>query len=315
VTAKRLRIAVLGATGHVGQVLAHHLPATGADVVLVGRDPDRVRAVALAADLGLDAATTFDALPETPVDVLVNCVGIGDPAKLAARPEAVYEVTQHFDDICLGYLNARPGTMLVNFSSGAVYGTDFTAPATDESTLSVAVNSIAAEDHYGIAKLASESRHRARPGDSIIDLRLFGLFSRYIDPTARYFANELVACVASGEEFVTGPDDMKRDFVRPADLAALVRIAAAARAVNAPWDVATGTPVSKFELLETFARRFGLRWRIDESLRPASATGAKTDYYSLSHRARLSGWEPTATSLETVVEEAAAILEKGGAAG
>jgi nucleoside-diphosphate-sugar epimerase len=314
VTGSRSTVAVLGATGHVGQVLAHGLPQDRLDLVLVVRDSERGRKVAGSAGLDPGRVVTFDALGATEADALVNCVGLGDPAAVAARPEEVYAVTQRLDEICLAYLESRPGTVLVNMSSGAVYGTDFSGPARDDSVLTVPVNAVGPEDHYGIAKAASEARHRAAAAASIVDLRLFGLFSRYIDPGARYFANELVRCARTGEEFVTGPDDMKRDFVHPDDLAALVGLALGSRGVNTAWDVATGAPVSKSELIAAFETRFGMRSRIDDTLLPPSATGAKTDYYSLSRRAQAeAGWEPRYTSLEAVLAEATAVLEQEGA--
>jgi nucleoside-diphosphate-sugar epimerase len=304
----RPRIAVLGATGHVGQVLAHRLAPEAADLVLVARDPVRARAVAQAAGREGSEVVTFDDLPDIRVDAIVNCVGIGDPAALSSAGAAVYELTQHFDDACLGYLAAHPETACVNMSSGAVYGTGFEKPADDETVLEIAVNAIAADQHYSIAKAASEARHRALPGARIIDLRIFGLYSRYLDPGARYLANDLVRCVVERTVFRTDAADLARDFVHPDDLAALVLRCVSGDVGNAALDVTSRQPVTKSALLDAFAERFGLAWEVVEGSSPVGATGRKPRYYSVSRQARDIGWEPRYSALESVLAEAGHVI-------
>ncbi len=86
-------IAVLGATGYTGRLIAHELYRRGIPMLLAGRDPGRLQAVAaevggadtLVADVGDQAS--LDALGRRAL-VLVNTVGpfvdFGEPVVRAA---------------------------------------------------------------------------------------------------------------------------------------------------------------------------------------------------------------------------------------
>lgn len=305
---------MLGATGHVARNLMVHLgAAANLELLLYARRPE---AVAAFLQQWPCAATCtpqrIEDLGVEPIDAVINCVGLGDPATVSGAGVAVYELTDRFESLVMGHLQLHPEVRYIDFSSGAVYGTAFTAPAGDDTPAVVPVNHIGPEHHYGIAKLGAEARHRAAADLAIVDLRLFGLFSRFVDPNARYLMNDVVGCLLDGTELVTGPDDIWRDYVHPVDLAALVRAVLATDPLNDVFDVASAAPVSKFELLERFARQHGLKYAVDESLVLPAATGAKTHYYSTSVRAERIGHHPRFTAMEALVEEVAAILSREG---
>jgi nucleoside-diphosphate-sugar epimerase len=304
------RIAVLGATGHIGRALAHFIDHDRFDVTLVGRDRGRTAAVAAAAGLPTRAAADWDALGSEGFDALVNCAGIGDPGQVSSDPAAVYELTAWLDAVCLGYLRQHPDSTLVNMSSGAVYGRDFAEPARDETELRLAVNALGDQDHYGLAKLASEGRHRAS-GLPVVDLRVFGFFSRFADLERPYLVNDMVRAVLSGTELSTGAAEIWRDFIGPRDLSRLVEHCVEQPAGGRALDVVSMAPVSKAELLEAFAHEFGLAYRT-ESPTSTSATGVKTRYYSESRKALATGWSPRLTALEAVLAEARHLLEGTG---
>ena len=306
------RIAILGATGHVARNLIVALGAdSSTELLLYARRPDAVRSFLdtwpVSAGCRLAEIAAFGS---EPVDAVINCVGYGDPAGVADAGGSVYELTTFFESLVLEYLERRPATRYVAFSSGAVYGTRFSEPAGDETRAVIAVNDIGPSDHYGIAKLAAEGGHRAAADLAITDLRLFGLFSRHIDLSARYFMTDVVDAIRTGRELRTGPGDMWRDYVDPRDLAALVRAVLAADAANDVFDVTSAAPVSKFEMLAFFAKEHGLKYAVDESLVLPAATGAKTNYYSTSTRAERIGYRPRHTALQAVAREAAAILDQ-----
>jgi nucleoside-diphosphate-sugar epimerase len=165
------------------------------------------------------------------------------------------------------------------------------------------------EEYYGIAKFYSEARHRALAGFNIVDLRVFGYFSRFADLSEPFLVTDVVRAALAGREFVTGPGDIVRDYVHPADLCDLVLHAIERRGVNDVYDVYSAQPVSKHEILEEFRCRFGLRYRIDESFRPVTATGMKDHYYSNSRKAGVLGYFPQYTALAALVGETAAILD------
>jgi len=290
----------------VGKVLAAGLANTHA-LTLYARRPDAAAAFALGAGLEV-SVDSLAALGERDHDVLINCIGVGDPHVVAANPDEVYRVTVLADDFARGYLAGRPVCRLINISSGAAYCSDFDVPACDDTPADLCAGHLRDDQHYGLAKLASEGRHRANPDLAIIDLRLFSLFSRHIDPDAGFFMNGVMRSLRGGTPFATGPSDHVRDYVAPLDLAALVSACVAYEPINASFDVFSGAPVGKFELLGALAEKFGLRYEVDQSLEADGATGAKPAYYSRSRAASALGYRPVSTSLETVIEETSALL-------
>jgi len=306
------RVAILGATGHVGRVLCAGL-AGRFSVTLYARRPEA--ALAFARSLSGDGrvhAKHISTLSEGRHDVVVNCIGIGDPAAVNSDPSLVYTVTQYSDDVAMSYLAAHPDARLINLSSGAAYCSDFSRPASADTTSDIPANGLVVRHHYGLAKLASEGRHRAATSAAIVDLRLFSLFSRFIDPRATYLMNDVVGCISSGDVLITGPDDFWRDYVAPEDLASLVARCIEAPAENRAYDVYSLAPVRKFELLQEFSTRFALAYRVDEVRGVAGDDQWKAAYYSLDHSAGSIGYTPTMTSLETLAEEVAAILGSVG---
>jgi nucleoside-diphosphate-sugar epimerase len=309
---KAERVAILGATSHIAKGLMFHLGQDGNyDLCPFARDPRR-------ADEFLDAvgsgsrfkAKPFEEFGKESYGTVINCVGIADPGKLSNAGSSIFEITETFDTLALDHLKRRPDTLYIHFSSGAVYGTDFSSPVDDRSRATFAVNPIDPAAWYGIAKLHSEARHRAMKDHRIVDLRVFGYFSRFIDLDAKYLMSGIVSCILRKEEFLTDPEDVVRDFIDPEDLAALVKLCIAKRDLNDAFDVRSLQPAGKTEILEKFSSLYGLRYAVGESHGAVSATGRKTNYYSTSGRARTIGFVARHDSLETLCREARPIIER-----
>ena len=304
---ERRSIGILGATGHVGKVLAAGLSADH-EMTLYARRPEVASAFAKARGIRV-AVASLNSLGEARHDALVNCIGVGDPVAVRANPALVYEVTCWADGLALGYLDANPGCRLVNFSSGAAYCSEFEVPAHDGMAVSLEAAALRPDQHYGLAKLASEGRHRALRDAAIIDLRLFSLFSRDVDSSAGFLMNEVLRCVLRGTTLVTGPVDHIRDYVAPADLCSLVGACIECAPVNEAVDVYSAAPVGKFEMLDAFRDLFNLAYTVDDVQAASGATGSKPAYFSGSRGAGALGYVPTRTSLETLIEESEALLK------
>lgn len=304
---ERCGVGLLGATGHVGRVLAAGLSGS-VDLTLYARRPEVAQAFAKATGIAA-AVAPLARLGVARHDAIVNCVGVGDPSAVRSNPGLVYEVTCTADELAIEYLSNHPGSRLVNFSSGAAYCSDFLEPANDGTRTALAAEDLRPDQHYGLAKLASEARHRALSEIPIIDLRLFSLFSRYVDSRTDFLMNQVVRCVRDHEILVTGPLDHVRDYVAPVDLCSLVASCLEYDPVNAAFDVYSAAPVGKFELLEAFKERFDLAYTVDGARSSASATGSKPAYFSLSRKAEALGYAPTRASIEVLFEESQALLQ------
>ena len=309
-TGKGERIAVLGATSHIAKGLIYHLGQDGKyDLRPFARSSERADEFLNAVGLG----SRFKAIPiaefgKESYGAVINCVGIVDPGKLSNAGSSIFEITETFDTLALDHLKRSPDTLYINFSSGAVYGTDFASPADDHSPAMFDINPMNPAAYYGIAKLHSEARHRAMKDHRIVDLRVFGYFSRFIDLDAKYMMSEIMSCILHGKEFVTNPEDIVRDFIHPEDLASLVKLCIAKRDLNDAFDVCSLQPVKKFKILEKFSSLYGLRYTIEERHDSVSVTGRKANYYSTNGRIRTIGFSPRFTSMNCLIQESAEIL-------
>lgn len=310
----RRRVAVLGATGHVGKcIIAGLLDRDVVDLTAVARNQTKLTDFLALLQHGSEVdSVTFGRFPTGDYDVVINCVGIGDPASVARAGASIVSLTEEFDALVACYLATRPHTQYVCMSSGAAYCHDFETPASDSTSVSAQSDCATAPDAYGLAKRAAELRHRERPAEWIMDLRLFGLFSRWMDPATGYFMADVVRALLENKVLEVGTDDMVRDYVDPADLAELLVVVMGAPEHNAAYDVFSAGPVSKFEVLDSFAERYGLRFESMPARSEMSIGGAKLNYYSTSQRAGRLGYEPAWTSLASLHNETDALLAAAG---
>ncbi len=308
---KNSRIAILGATGHIAKGLIYYFSrASYHNVHLFARSLPRLRII-LEQMGGIChyQQNRYAEFKKNDYDVVINCVGLGTPEKVKEAGGNVFKLTEHFDDLVLDYLSIHVKTLYVNFSSGAVYGSNFAVPADGKSLARWNINDLKESEYYGVAKLNSEAKHRALKNLKIVDLRVFNYFSRFIDLNTKYLLSEIVLCVKNRTVFVTDKRDITRDYIHPSDLFALVEKCMAKRNSNDSFDVYSKKPVTKFEILEYFRRNYGLKYIVNKASLPASSTGDKDNYYSNSRKAGAIGYAPRFTSLDTVAQVAKELLK------
>ena len=290
------KIAILGASSHIAKgLLLNFLQSKGNELFLFARLPKKVNNFLEAHGFGSHRHIyDFKLFAKKKYDVVINCVGLGTPAKVKEANEGVFRLTEEFDNMVLEYLLHYPKTLYINFSSGAVYSID--------------VNDIKPEHYYGIAKLHQEARHRALKRLNIVDLRVFSYFSRFIELDSGYFLTELIKSLKQKEIFVTNSCDFVRDFLSPQDLFALISLIIKAKHFNGVIDAYSAASISKFKLLDYFVKNYSLKYIIKRALKLICPTGVKSRYCSSSRKAAALGYQPKFSSLDTVAAEASYIL-------
>jgi nucleoside-diphosphate-sugar epimerase len=308
-----MRIAILGATSHIakGLILGFHGSEKN-ELFLFARSPERVQLFLEsigAADSHLIKVKPLIEFTNNDYEVVINCVGIGNPAKLANELSSIFKITELFDNIVLEYLKGHCKTLYINFSSGTAYGTDFSAPVDVTSQARFNINAITASEYYGIAKINSEAKHRAMKDYNIVDLRVFGYFSRFIDLNEKFLLSEIVTCIQKGKEFVTGPENIVRDFVTTQDLLMLIEVCMAQNGINDVLDVYSAKPATKFEILDHFAMHHGLKYRVDAAYAAFTVTGSKDYYNSTNDKAAAIGYIPKFSSIDGIENEVNYLLK------
>ena len=252
---------------------------------------------------------TYDKFPGERFDAVINCIGIGDPAALRNAKDQIFRLTEYYDNLILDYIKTYQSTVYINISSGAVYGTDFRTPVDNSFITEIDVNNITTIEHYRIAKLNSEAEHLSLTDNKIIDLRIFGFFSRFIELNKEFLLCKIIKSVLEDKIFITGIDNIYRDYIHPQDFVEIIKKCISNNGINQAFDVISKAPISKFEISDFFEKSYHLKFKIDSNAEFNSITGNKLNYYSKSNNIFLElDFEPSKESLDTIKMESEMIL-------
>jgi len=307
-----MNIAILGATSHIAKNLIMGFRGPG-QLSLFARSIERVLSFLKQENLGeyigeVKELDYFEA-EHSKYDAIINCIGFGTPDKIRTQGAEIFFVTERYDNMAIKYLESHHSTVYINFSSGALHGVDIFAPVDESSEFRISLGSLSVKDAYRITKLNSETKHRSMSDYSIIDLRIFSFFSRYIALGSSYLASEIVRALQANNEFVTNDTEIVRDYVHPKDLCSLVDICKGAIGLNKSFDVYSRKAAGKSEIIAAFQQQFGLRVRIDNEISGGSPTGNKNYYASINRDAeKMLGYFPRYTSIEALMDETSALI-------
>lgn len=307
-------VAILGATSQIAKDLIERMAAAvDIELLLYGRNLEAIGSWLARKNIEAHVAG-YSQYGREPHDAVLNFVGVGDPRRAVELGAGILSLTCEFDQLVLDQLRRHPSRQYIFLSSGAAYCSRFTEPATAETRTELAPNAVGASDFYGVAKLHAEIRHRAAADLAISDVRVFNYFSRTQDIEARFFITDALRAVRDGIIFRTSSDKMVRDYLHPADFHDLMMRLLAHPFRNEAIDCYTRAPASKVEILEALSESHGLSYEVSgDALATVNATGSKPHYYSQHRLAAAIGYKPRFSSLETVLEEAPALLGQGAA--
>ena len=302
-------IAIFGSTGHMGKnLISFFIKNNDFKVFLFSRDIKKFESLKMIFSDTM-SFNTYDDFGKNEYDVIINCVGISNPNAFEKNSRSIFDTAEFYDTMVLDYLKNFPTTLYINLSSGAVFSREFDKPVDDSSTYKFDVNGINKGEMYSISKMYLESKHRSLPDLNIVDLRIFGFFSRFIDVNAGFFMSELLQALKNKSEFITDKKDFVRDYVNPKDFYDLTKNCIANKKINDVFDVYSKEIISKFQILEECFNKFDLKFKLVEKIESISPTGVKKNYYSLSRKAEKINYSPQFSSLETILNESSLFLE------
>ena len=242
------------------------------------------------------------------VDVIINCIGIGNPAQAIQISASIEDITNKFDDLVLNYLKFNPNTKYIFFSSGIAYGDIFSAPARNYAQQNIQINSIESEHQYAISKIKAENKHRQLSKFSIVDIRIFSYLSDEININDRFFITDALRAIKKDIIFETNKHNITRDYIGVDDLYQLIDILISIDGLNAIVDAYSKSPIDKFTILDFLKSSFGLRYHFQDSFKALNATGQKDNYYSRNFFAEDFGYSPQYSSAEVIEMVANKIL-------
>lgn len=302
------RIALFGATGHIGKGIIYKYPSSEWRLSLFSRNVTNATRFlgGLSQDRGLVDIKEYGDFLAGEYDVVINAAGPGDPAKIRESGSGIFEITEYFDNLALRYLANHPTSAYINISTGVLYGDAYGSMACEDSLFSVSLNKPADKYHgYRVAKLNAEAKHRFLPQCAIADVRVFGYFSRFIDPNGMFFLSQVVRCLQKKKVFETSEEDFVRDYIGMDEIVDFVRKLIAAGTPNNSYDIYSARPTTKWELIEVLRDRFGLLCQT-----PSGRKKVCPPLISRYDRAVEIGYRPGRTSLDVIVSEMAALLQQ-----
>lgn len=306
-----MKIAILGATSQIAKdlIISFSEDSTKPDVCMFSRSPEKVvnQFKVLKKKIDYPNLPYSDFNHNQQFDVILNFVGIGDPAEAKKMGAKIFEITEHHDNLALNYLKTHPACKYIFMSSGAVYGGNFDEPVDKSTPAKININDLQPTDWYTVAKLYAEAQHRAMSEYGIVDVRIFNYFSHTQDMNARFLITDIVRAIKNNEVLKTSSDNIVRDFITPPDFYQLIQRILDADNLNAVLDCYTLAPIDKFELLEYCTKNFGLKVEITNQA-GVNATGVKVNYYSLNRTAEQMNFIPTFSSSDGLFSEIKKVL-------
>ena len=303
-------ISILGATGHIGKNLSIYFGKDkNFELFLFARDEKKLEKILTQYESKNNfSIRKYDEFNDSRYDAVINCVGLSNPADIAVAEEESLETTETFDVLTLEYLKNFPKTKLINFSSGAVYGGQFSSPIKYTTLIEKNFNYMNIKSNYALATIRSEIKHRTLKNLNIIDLRLFSFFSRFINLDAKFLICEMISSIMQNKKFLTDETDIYRDYIHPKDLFSYVKKCICKDSLNDVFDLRSKKPIGKFELLNFLKEKYGLQYEIDSGVKLSNPTGFKRNYYSESRKVESLGHKPEYSSMDTILDELSFII-------
>ena len=308
-----MKVAILGATSQIAQDLILSFSINkDYDFFLFGRNIELLKRWINSKNLSekYQAKEYSEFGINQKYDVIINFVGIGDPAKAQKMGSDIFKVTEQYDNMALEYLKQHKKTKYIFLSSGAVYGGNYQEPVDKNTVATIDVNNLKPTDWYTLAKLYAEAKHRSLSNLSIVDIRVFNYFSHTQDMNARFLITDVARAIKNKEVFKTSSHDIMRDFISVIDFYNFIQSIIKFTSVNIAIECYTKSPVSKFDLLKKLKNKFGLSYEIDNSKKTIDPTGIKKNYYSKYRLAEIMGYKPINSSLSNVLNEIKVIVNK-----
>lgn len=237
-------------------------------------------------------------------DAIINFIGQGSPVNISNYNHEIMAVTALYDDAVMKYLSYNPACKYIFLSSGSVYGALFQKPVTENSYATIPINDLSAQNNYAIAKIYAEANHRLNKTNTIIDIRIFNVFSRHQNLDAGFFITDIAKAICYNTKLNVSAEHMIRDFLHPHDFFTLIELILVIKdRKNMAIDCYSKGPIEKFALLDFCTAEYGLQWEVKESYTALNPTGNKSNYYSTNRNAALIGFQPLYSSLDTIITE------------
>lgn len=234
--------------------------------------------------------------PPSDVSCIINCTGIGDPKRNQDASTISEDYSEFLDFKIINYLKNNSNICYFSMSTGGFFlgcGNYDDARKSREIKINLDSKDIS---YYFIKKLKAEVFHRKFNNLKIIDLRIFGFISEFIDLEANFFLSILMQSVIKGTKFKTTPSNFIRDYIKTDDIVKIINLVLY-KPKNDAIDIFSKEPVSKLEILDLFKKKFNLKcFNTFKEIKPIK----KPNIISSCQKAKKIGFVSESSSIENI---------------
>ncbi len=299
-------IGIMGATGYVGMSLTMYILENKLVPVVYVFSRDKEKFTYLVRELerkGIEhnqlTLCSNNELYQVCVDVLVNCTGLGAPKDVAEHGKNILQITEDMDNLICAYVKKFSETLLINISSGAIYG-QYMENVDTTTQVSFTCNATNEKDLYRIAKFYSEVKHRTWTNLKIVDIRVFGFAGEYISLESGFLLADIIKALVRREVLTVSSVNIVRDYTSAHDLFSLIECIYTKSDVQGVFDIFSKDSVDKITLLEALHAKFGLLYEFSDAI--ISGRSVRDVYVPSWRKAEYIGYKPKSTSLENILD-------------
>ena len=234
--------------------------------------------------------------PPSDLTCIINCTGIGDPKKNQEILTISNDYSEILDFKIIDFLKKRSKIVYFSMSTGGFFlgnGNYDEARGNREIKINLDSKDIS---FYFLKKLKTEVVHRKFDDLKIIDLRIFGFISEFINLNANFFFSILIRSVVNGIEFKTTPLNFIRDYINTDDIVRIIELILK-KPKNDAIDIFSKEPVSKLEMLDFFKKKYNLEcFNIFKEIKPIK----KPKIISNCEKAKKIGFISETSSIENI---------------
>ena len=263
-------IAILGATGQIGQTLVNYFDRWKYEIYQFARNNSEY----------YKYDKFFD---YRKYDCIINCIGHGSIRDNYDYTK-IFEVSEEYDNLAIQYLKINRNCRYICFSSGSIFKW-------------YDINYIKEQDYLSIVKRYQEAKHRSYKNLNIFDIRLYSYFSRWADLDQKYFMNNLVQALVNKETFYFNESihQLVRDYIHPKDLFNFVESLMECSG-NQVYEIGSKRPIELSKIISMYKRE-GLQAKCTQD-EFENLSGSKLTYVP-----RKKDNIPQSTSLDTIIQE------------
>ena len=234
--------------------------------------------------------------PPSDLSCIINCSGIGDPKKNEETLTISNDYSEILDFKIIDYLKKNPKISYFSMSTGGFFlgnGNYDEARGRREIRINIDRKDT---NFYLLKKLKTEVIHRKFADLKIIDLRIFGFISEFINIEANFFFSFLIKSIIEKTEFKTNPSNFIRDYINTDDIVRIIDLTLL-EPRNDAIDIFSTEPITKLEMLNFFIKNYNLRCSdIFDEINPMK----KPQIISNCEKAKKIGFVSKASSIENI---------------